>query len=104
MRYELSNSEILAAINNNRRLAKFWENKGYPTIAQTHNDNVRDLRIVLLNSRFPNNTLPVHMSADFTPVVVVTPDTVSDSDAAAFADAIEDYVAESDKASELSNA
>lgn len=90
--YGLTTADILAAIRQNRRLVTFWSAKGLTNVAQNHSDNVRDLRIMLLNMRFPNNTLPVDFASDFTPVVVVTPDVVTPEDVNAFIGAITDHV------------
>lgn len=97
--YGVGIETILSAIRQNRRLVGYWTAKKMDGIAQNHRDNVRDLRIMLLNTRFPNNTLPVAFGSDFVPVVKVTEDNgtdntpaVSDSDAAAFVAAIADHV------------
>lgn len=104
MTYVLTIPTVLDAIRNNRRIAAFWNGKGMPGIAQNHIDNIRDLQIVLMGIRFPNNTLPVRIADDFSPVIVVTPDTISDSDRAAFVDAISDSISEADKSAELVSA
>lgn len=97
--YGVGIDTILSAIRQNRRLVTYWTGKGMAGIAQNHRDNVRDLQIMLLNTRFPNNTMPVAFGSDFVPVVKVTDDNgtdntpaVSDSDAAAFVAAIADHV------------
>lgn len=90
--YGVTATSVLTEIRKNRRLVTFWTDKGMPNVAADHAANVRDLRVLLLNVRFPNNTLPVTYADDFTPVVVVTPDVVSDEDVNAFIGAIADHV------------
>ena len=90
--YGLTTADILAAIRQNRRLVTFWNDRGMSNVAQSHTENVRDLQIMLLNTRFPNNTLPVEFASDFTPVIKVTEDVASPEDVNAFIGAIVDHV------------
>ena len=98
LHYGVTVSDILSALRTNRKARAFWNGKGegFAGMVQTHTENIRDLQIMLLDARFPNNTFPVPFKygTDFTPYVMVDaspddmPETVTDSDVNAFADSI----------------
>lgn len=111
--YGVTTTDIMQAIRENRNAFDYWTRKEFPNIAQNHTDNIRDLRIMLLSIRFPENTFPTFtFGDDFTPYVVTDNaddnaddnTTVSDADRNAIVDAIADTISEADKASELISA
>lgn len=114
--YGVTVSDILASIRSNRKGIAFWSAKNgdefrisvsdgkRAEIVKSHTDNIRDLRIMLLSVRFPENTFPTFAYGDdFTPYVVTdsaddsesvsddSVDTLSDSDRAAIVDAMVDH-------------
>lgn len=107
--YGITVSDVMNAIRENRNAFRYWMRKEFPTIAQNHADNIRDLRIMLLSVRFPNNSFPAFAFGEgFTPFIVTTQDNdndnVSDNDRRAITDAIADSIAEADKIAEMVNA
>lgn len=115
--YGVTASDILAELRTHRIARAFWTARDMKNVAKDHTDSIRDLRIMLLNLRFPENTFPAGSfaySAEFTPYIVTVqdnpadndgtddgtdndngPENLTDSDLAAFADAIADSVTDS---------
>lgn len=93
---------VLAEIRSHRKLVAFWTEREFPGIAADHAASVRDLQIVLTMMRFPET--PLTYSAEFTPTIIITPDTISDADTSAFIDAMMDNANAADEAAELVSA
>lgn len=100
--YGVTVSDILAAIRSNRKAIAFWSGTAVTVsdgkrmeIIASHTDNVRDLRIMLLSVRFPENTFPAFSYGEgFQPVIVATDDATdndndNDNDATDATDATE---------------